>query len=72
MTKTREGFIRQRWQEDLTDLDHWRNYFDFVRQSDFLMGRSKPTNGKPPFRADIEWITRPNNYAKIAEEKYHG
>lgn len=72
LTKTREGFIRQRWQEDLTDLDHWRNYFDFVRQSDFLMGRSKPTNGKPPFRADIEWITRPNNYAKIAEEKYHG
>lgn len=72
LTKTREGFIRQRWQEDLPDLDHWRNYFDFVRQSDFLMGRSKPTNGKPPFRADIEWITRPNNYAKIAEEKYHG
>ena len=72
LTKTREGYIRQRWQEDLTDLSHWRNYFDFVRQSEFLMGRSKPTNGKPPFRADLEWITRPNNYAKIAEEKYHG
>ena len=72
LTKTREGYIRQRWQEDLTDLSHWRHYFDFVRQSAFLMGRSKPTNGKPPFRADLEWITRPNNYAKIAEEKYHG
>ena len=72
LTKTREGYIRQRWQEDLTDLSHWRHYFDFVRQSAFLMGRSKPSNGKPPFRADLEWITRPNNYAKIAEEKYHG
>lgn len=72
ITKTREGFIRQRWQEDLPTLDHWRNYFAFVAQSAFLTGKSNPVNGKPPFRADIEWLTRPGNYAKIAEEKYHG
>ena len=72
LTKTREGYIRQRWQEDLPTLDHWRNYFAFVAQSAFLTGKSKPVNGKPPFRADIEWLTRPGNYAKVAEEKYHG
>lgn len=72
LTKTREGFLRQRWIEDLPTLEHWKNYFNFVQQSDFLMGRRAPTNGRPPFRADLEWLTRPGNYAKIAEEKYHG
>lgn len=72
LTEQRKGFIRQRWQEDLKELEHWRNYFDFVRRSDFLMGRSPPREGKKPFRADLEWLTRPGNYAKIAEEKYHG
>lgn len=71
LTPTRKGFIRQRWLEDLQDLDMWRNYFGFVRRSDFLMGKTDSGNGKPPFRADLEWLTRPGNFAKVAEEKYH-
>jgi len=72
ITKTREGFIRQRWIEDLPDLDHWNNYFDYIKQSDFLMGRCEPQNGKRIFRADLEWISKPSNFAKISEGKYHG
>ena len=72
VTKTREGYIRQRIREDLTEMDYWRNYFEYVKQSDFLMGRAASTNGRPPFRADLEWLTKPANYAKVAEEKYHG
>ena len=72
LTKTREGFIRQRWIEDLPDLNHWENYFDYIGQSDFLMGRVEPFNGKRVFRADLEWVTKPSNFAKISEEKYHG
>lgn len=71
LTKTREAFIRQRWQEDMPELDHWRNYFNYVATSDFLMGRSQPRDGRVPFRADLEWLCRPANFTKIAEDKYH-
>ena len=71
LTDTRKGLMRQRWAEDLPDLDHWRNYFEYVAQSDFLMGRVEPRQGRPPFVADLEWLCRPSNYAKVAEDKYH-
>ena len=63
--------IRQRWREDLPSLEHWENFFAFVRDSRFLMGKSAPNGNRPPFVADLEWLTRPSNFAKIAEEKYH-
>lgn len=71
LTKTREGFIRQRWLEDLPDLEHWRNFFFYVQKSSFLMGNSEPQGNRRPFRADLEWVTRPSNFAKISEDKYH-
>lgn len=71
LTTTRQGFIRQRWQQDLPDLEHWSNYFNYVSKSKFLIGLAPPIGDKPPFRADLEWLTRPSNYAKVAEEKYH-
>jgi len=71
VTKTREGYIRQRWLQDLQELDHWRNYFQDVKRSNFLMGRVDGRDGKPPFRADLEWLTRPGNFTKVAEGKYH-
>lgn len=72
LTKTRMGFIRQRWQEDMPTLDQWRNFFSHVAQSDFLMGRTEPgRNRVKPFLADLEWMTRPGNIAKIAEGKYN-
>ena len=71
LTETRKGFIRQRWLEDLHEIEHWENYFEFVKKSKFLTGMCETTNGKPPFRADLEWLTRPGNFAKVAEEKYH-
>jgi len=71
LTAKRKGQIRQRFLEDLNELSHWQNFFDHVRQSDFLMGRAEPSNGRPPFRADIEWLTNSTNFTKIAESKYH-
>jgi hypothetical protein len=71
LTKKRQGYIRQRWLEDLPSLDNWANFFDHVRQSKFLMGKAEGFNGRPPFRADLEWLTNPSNFAKIAENKYH-
>lgn len=72
VTKTREGYIKQRWREDLPTIKHWENYFNFVSESDFLMGKVNGNGDKPPFVASLEWLTRPSNFAKVAEEKYHG
>lgn len=71
ITDTRRGYIQQRWREDLPDITHWKNFFAHVRRSEFLMGKSPGSHGKPPFRADLEWLTKPANFAKIAEDKYH-
>jgi hypothetical protein len=72
LTKTREGYIKQRIREkDLPDLETWRKFFYHVAGSDFLCGRAGSTNGRPPFRADLEWMCKPANYAKIYEGKYH-
>lgn len=71
LTDTRRGLIQQRWREDLPDLHSWADFFRRVKSSDFLMGRTTSRDGRPPFRADLEWLTRPSNFAKIAEDKYH-
>lgn len=68
--KTRDGYIRQRWKER-PDLDYWRRYFQRVSESNFLCGRVRPSPGRPPFEASLEWLMRPNNYANVVEGKYH-
>lgn len=74
LNKTREGYIRQRWQDKdhgLPTLTHWENYFLHVSRSRFLMGKTEPINGRPPFRANLEWLTKLSNYTKVYEDKYH-
>lgn len=71
LTATRQGYIHQRWREDLPTMEAWGNFFDDVKQSRFLTGKVPGREGKPPFIADLEWLTRPGNFAKIAEGKYH-
>lgn len=71
LTDTRAGYLRQRWREDLPTLEAWRNYFTDVSRSRFLTGKAEGRDGKPPFVADLEWLTRPGNFAKVAEGRYH-
>lgn len=72
LTRLREGHIKQRWREDMTDLEDWELYFSRVADSAFLTGRSNATNGRPPFRADLDWLARPENFAKVIEGRYDG
>lgn len=44
--------------------EYWRSFFNAVAASDFLCGRSSD------FRADLEWLLRPSNFAKVIEGKY--
>jgi hypothetical protein len=71
VTEARSGRIKQRWRQDLPTLQHWRNYFEDIKRSPFLMGQVQATNGRPPFQVDIDFITTAGNYVQIAEGKYH-
>lgn len=69
---TRAAHLKARWNEDAKrqSLDYWRRLFTYCTESPFLMGR---VNGKdrPPFQISLDWIVRPNNFAKIIEQTYH-
>jgi uncharacterized protein YdaU (DUF1376 family) len=79
---TRAGYLRQRWREVALDLAKdgpvthedvlgwWKQFFRHVGNSKFLTGKTQ-NKDKPPFLADLEWIIRPTNFAKIIEGKYH-
>jgi len=68
-TPTRAKQLRIRWNEDPTrqNLDYWRKFFCYVATCDFLVG--KAGTGKP-FLADLQWITKADNFTKIREGKY--
>ena len=79
----RKGYLRQRWREVAEELskeksiqvsdilEWWSDFFTHIGQSKFLMGRVNDKSGRT-FTADLEWILKPSNFAKIIEGKYHG
>ena len=81
--ETRAGYLRQRWREVATELaqekvievadvlNWWAEFFQSVGKSRFLTGRVNNKDGRA-FVADLEWILKPSNFAKIVEGKYHG
>jgi hypothetical protein len=64
---TSQKTLRSRWKEykERQSLDWWRNYFQYIRSSDFLMGRKKD------FQADLHWIIKPRNMEVILNGRYH-
>ncbi|MBV8802052.1 MAG: hypothetical protein JO131_03635 [Gammaproteobacteria bacterium] len=71
--KGRQGYLQARWHENKKhqNLDWWKGFFEYVKQSDFLIGNGAGRDGKPSFIADLEWLVRPGNFAKVIEGKYH-
>lgn len=81
--ETRKGYLRQRWREvaeelsktkpiEHSDVLNWfAEFFQHIGTSKFLTGRVNDKSGRS-FAADLEWILRPSNFAKIVEGKYHG
>ncbi|MCA3121338.1 MAG: DUF1376 domain-containing protein [Rhodocyclaceae bacterium] len=81
-TAARRALLRNRWREKalvaqgyrddpLQGVVYWRRYFQYVSESKFLIGQTDGRDGKPPFVADLEWLLRPGNFAKVVEGKYH-
>lgn len=79
----RKGYLRQRWRDVSQELAlekpiqkedvllWWSDFFTHIGQSMFLTGRVNDKSGRA-FTADLEWILKPSNFAKIIEGKYHG
>lgn len=69
--ETRRRLLGRRWSEshERQSVDWWRKYFGYVRKSDFLMGKTTGRDGRP-FDCDLEWLVRPQNFAKVIEGKY--
>jgi len=69
--ETRRGYLAKRWKEDpeRQSLEWWREYFGYVRQSLFLMGKKTGRDGRA-FDCDLEWLVRPSNFIKVLEGKY--
>jgi hypothetical protein len=69
--ETRQRLLGRRWSEssDRQDVEWWRQYFGYVRQSPFLMGKTTGRDGRP-FDCDLEWLVSPKNFAKVIEGKY--
>ena len=79
---TRAGYLRQRWREvavelsETKEINHadvltwWEEFFKHVSKSKFLTGKINDKSGRT-FVADLEWIIKPSNFAKIVEGKYH-
>ena len=51
-------------------LNWWRRFFETVKQCSFLMGQVNSRSGQLPFTADLEWLTKKTNFAKVLDGKY--
>ncbi|KWO78481.1 hypothetical protein [Burkholderia ubonensis] len=51
-------------------LRAWRKFFAVCAQSAFLTGKAQPKPGYKRFRADIDFLTSPQAFAKCIEGKY--
>lgn len=69
LTDKRKTALRRRWLENKTlqTVDRWKDFFEYIRKSDFLMGRTpQPWNG-----FCFDWLINQTNFTKIMEGNYH-
>jgi len=73
INKGRKASVKARWDESEVhqDLGFWREFFESVHNSDFLMGRTQGRNGGKPFRASFDWLIAASNFVKVVEGNYH-
>lgn len=65
----RKRAASSRWSE-IPDPDTWHKIFSKIRESPFLRGDVAPGPGRRRFKADIDWLLKPDTPAKILEGKY--
>lgn len=66
-TDARKTTVRRAWLAN-PDPEWWEGFFEYCGKSKFLSGLS----GERKWKADLFWLLKPENFAKINEGKYHG
>ena len=68
LSDKRRAAVRKRWMENkgMQTIERWSEFFDYIKKSDFLMGRSEK-----PFSMTFDWMFNPTNFIKIYEGNYH-
>ena len=68
LSDKRKATVRKRWLENksMQTIERWNEFFVYIKQSDFLMGRSDK-----PFSMTFDWMFNPTNFIKIYEGNYH-
>ena len=74
----RKSHLQARWRErwkagkyttQSEGLAYWKKLFKHVQTCDWLMGRISGRDGRA-FKANLSWLVRPENFAKIIEGRY--
>ncbi len=65
---TARKWLRARWRSapERQDLNFWKEFFQYVRESPFLMGDSERG-----WMADLRWLVRSQNFTKVINGNYH-
>jgi len=71
ITDTRRKTIQSRIKNQFNDIEAWTEYFELIKQNDFLMGKAH-SRDRGPFKISLQWVCKPENLAKILEGNYHG
>ncbi len=72
-TGTRAQHLQARWRENAEHqtIEFWRQLFEYCAKSKFLTGKAKASGDRKPFQVSLDWIVKPDNFAKIIEGAYH-
>jgi hypothetical protein len=68
----RQHALRSRWREKANrqKLDWWARFFEYIGESDFLMGRTN-TPGRKAFALSLDWLCKSDNFLKVIEGRFH-
>lgn len=70
LSKKRAELIRARLKEN-PDRSYWDSVMRIMANSKFLTGKTSPSPGRDkPFRADIDFLLRPDTHLRVVEGKY--
>jgi len=83
-TNARRTHLQARWREKakpngttqgyattVEGVAWWRKFFGYVAKSQFLTGRAAGRGDRPPFVANLAWLIKPENFAKVIEGNFH-
>lgn len=71
-SRWREAAVAKHWAGQEQGIEYFRRLFGYVGQSPFLTGHVTPRDpNKRPFVVELEWLVKPDNWAKTVEGKYH-